>query len=730
LGVNNDLLATALHYLKHYWREIVASLIIFILLGIGLTLLEKTYELYIARAKFIPHETKKESQSILPYLYTGRKEIPPEQKLMAMIASREVIREFVDSTRYRFDILEKNPPKMKIWSITVKEIPPEETLTVRTNVDNPYVQIQSDLDGEVKLVFLDPEEAAERFYDNLKIKVMNIQEMLGISRNPESPVIGEENLKVVIFQLSRSDPFVKKVVEEFANFILKYNMRDKTLKYQNSKRFISRQINNYMSELDKINYQIRIFQLQNAYVEMDRRSPAWAELLELEKQKIEIETEMDYLRRWLKKSGDIEYIATSDPLLKEKLLALYTLQDSIKYMELIYGKESQEYKLAVSRLEKLRESIKRTVEERLKNMESRLQFIRLKEKNIKSMIGRSMENEKEALTLQARKKAIEDILTLLSQRLEEIRIEEAEVVPDFKIMETDMKRVIRGRHWKRNLLASLLFALLFAISYILIMEYASNSIKDPDEVTLKLGIPKEKIYEIPYIEDEDEMPIYILLKDLKNKLIQGSGALESFRIIALREIVNKNLKKTGVTSSIQGEGKTFFLINLAAVLAMMRKKVVVIDGDMRKKNISDMFEVRDREGLANITEDVDFESLIYPVRDTLHIIPAGKRFIDPIAIFSHPRYDELIGFLEQRYDYILLDIPPVLNVAETTLSVEKIGKVFFIIRAFHTEVEAIERALSMIDDEHITAYILNSVGFTRTGYYRYYRYYRKYYYNK
>lgn len=727
MNVNNDLLATGLYYVRHYWREIVASFIVFLILGIALTLMEKTYELYISRAKFIPYETRKESQSILPYLYMGRKEVPPEQKLLAMIASREVIREFVDSTGYRFVVEEKSPPRMKILSIRVKEIPPQETITVRVNVDNPYVEVRADRDGDVKLKFLSSEQAAERLYRKLHIKVMNIQEMLGISRNVESPMLGEDNLKVVIFQISEGDPYVKEVVDRFSRFILKYNMRDKTLKYQNSKRFISRQINNYMEELDKINYQIRVFRLRNAYVEIDRKSPAWAELLELERQKIEIETEIDFLRRWLNREEGLEYIITSDDLLRERLKALYTLQDSLNLMGILYGKESQEYRIMESRLEQMRESLKRMVKERLKNMESRLQYIKLKERNIKNMIGRSMENEKEALTLQARKKAIEDILTLLSQRLEEIRIEEAEVVPDFKIMEIEMERVIRGRHWKRNLLASLLFALLFAISYILIVEYASNTVRDPDEVAIKLNIPKEKLYEIPYIEDEDEMPINILLKDLRNKLIQGSGALESFRIIALREIINRNIKKTGATSSIQGEGKTFFLVNLAAVLAMMKKRVVVVDGDMRKKNISEMFNLKEAEGLTNITEGADFDSIIHPVKETLHIIPAGRRFIDPIAVFSSPEYDRLMEYLEGKYDYILMDIPPVLNVAETTLTVEKLGKVFFIIRASHTQVEAIERAMSMLEAQDIIAYILNSVGFTRTGYYRYYRYYRKYY---
>ena len=700
-----------------------------LILGIILTLTERTYEMYRASAGFIPYESKRESQSILPYLYTGRKEIPPEQKLLAIIASKEVLKEFIDSTGYRFHIIDKSPAKMKILSVKVKEIPPDSIYTVITNREDPYVEITATEDGSVKLRFIPSEEAAKELFKKLKVRLMNIQELLGISGQMEGPSFTEENLKVVIFNITEMEPYIKEMVEEFSRFLIKYNIREKTLKYQNSKRFISRQIQNYMDELDRLNYRIRIFKLKSTYMDTDRKNPAWLELLELEKEKIAIKTEIEFMKRWLKGEIEPEFIISTDEELKYRLQELYVLEDSLSSMEILYGKNSLQYKLLKEKLKKIKENLKDYVEKRIRNLQARLQFVNLKEKNLKNLIGKSMEQEKEILTLQARKKAIEDILTLLSQRLEEIRIEEAEVVPDFKIMEISMRKIIKGRHWKRNLFASLLFALLFAISYILVSEYSSNTIRTPDEMYIKLGIPKDKLYEIPYIEEEDEMPINILMKNLKDKLIHGSGVLEAFRMIALREVINRQLKVSGATSSVQKEGKTFFLINLAAVLSMMRKKVVVIDGDLRKKNISDMFQLKGKPGLSNIsdTEDISFENIIYNVSDNLHIVPAGDKFVDPIAIFSSEKYIQLLEYLKGKFDYVLVDIPPLLNVAETSVSVDKLDKVFFIVRAFYTEMGAIEKALAMLEKDKIAAYILNSVGLTGGRYYGYYRYYQRYY---
>ncbi len=716
--------------MRYYWKQILISTVLMLIIGVVLTLMERTYEIYLANAGFIPYESRRESQSILPYLYTGRKEIPPEQKLLAIIASKEVLREFIDSTGYRFHIIDKSPQKMKILSVKVKEIPPDSIYTVITNREDPYVEISSDVDGTVKLEFIPSEEAAMELYRDLEVKLMNIQEILGISQPVEGPSLGEENLKVVIFQLAERDPYIREIVKEFSRFLIRYNIREKTLKYQNSKRFISRQIQNYMDELDRLNYRIRIFKLKSTYMDTDKKNPAWVELLELERQKISIRTEIEFMKRWLKGEIEPQFIVSTDEDIKYKIQELYMLEDSLSTLEILYGKNSQQYRLLKEKLEKTRENFRDFIKKRIKNMEARLQFLNMKERNIKSLIGKSMEQEKEILTLQARKKAIEDILTLLSQRLEEIRIEEAEVVPDFKIMEVSMRRVIKGRHWKRNLLASILFALLFAISYILIAEYASNTIRTADEVFIKLGIPREKLYEIPYIEDEDEMPINILLKNMKEKLIQGSGALEAFRMIALREIINRNLRLTGATSSIQGEGKTFFLINLAAVLAMMRRRVVVLDGDLRKKNISELFDLKGRTGLSSIMDIESFDEIIHRVSDNLYIVPAGDRFVDPIAIFSSEKYDRLLQHLKENFDYVLVDIPPVLNVAETSVSIDKLEKVFFIIRALYTETGAVEKALAMLQDDKIEAYILNSVGITGGGYYGYYRYYRKYYYSR
>ncbi|MEN3014440.1 MAG: hypothetical protein ABDH23_07520, partial [Endomicrobiia bacterium] len=132
------------------------------------------------------------------------------------------------------------------------------------------------------------------------------------------------------------------------------------------------------------------------------------------------------------------------------------------------------------------------------------------EKKIGNEINFSLEIEKEALSLVSRKKAIEDIITLLSQRMEEIKIQEAEIVPDIRILEFTEKPYIsvKGRNWIRNITFSMLFSLFFSIAFIILKEYRTNVIKNADEVALKLDI--KKVYILPSVSDIEYLPFNVL----------------------------------------------------------------------------------------------------------------------------------------------------------------------------------------------------------------------------
>jgi len=116
-----------------------------------------------------------------------------------------------------------------------------------------------------------------------------------------------------------------------------------------------------------------------------------------------------------------------------------------------------------------------------------------------------------------------------------------------------------------------------------------------------------------------------------------------------------------VTSTVSGEGKTFFSVNLSGILAFSNKKVVVIDFDMRRPNIHKAFNVQNLKGISTILSGLDAvdDCIINSETPNLDLITAGPIPPNPSELILSPRMEQLIANLRERYDYIIIDTPPV-----------------------------------------------------------------------
>jgi capsular exopolysaccharide synthesis family protein len=119
-------------------------------------------------------------------------------------------------------------------------------------------------------------------------------------------------------------------------------------------------------------------------------------------------------------------------------------------------------------------------------------------------------------------------------------------------------------------------------------------------------------------------------------------------------------KVIGITSSGQGEGKTFCASNLSVVMAQSGKKTLLIDADLRKPRIAARFDVDNAAGLASYLTGAHTADDIIQVTatDNLHIIPSGPLPASPLNLLGTPRMEALLEKVRQEYDYIILDTPP------------------------------------------------------------------------
>ena len=152
------------------------------------------------------------------------------------------------------------------------------------------------------------------------------------------------------------------------------------------------------------------------------------------------------------------------------------------------------------------------------------------------------------------------------------------------------------------------------------------------------------------------------------------------------------------TSYTPNSGKTFITANTALCLADARKKVVVVDADMRKRSLSGVFKMKHKvTGLSNYLYDrnVKLDDIIYKdVKPGVDFVPAGPTPPNPGELLARPRFDEFIKQLRERYEYILLDTVPVQQLADSLIINRAVETNIFILRSGQLD----RRILPRIDE--------------------------------
>lgn len=200
----------------------------------------------------------------------------------------------------------------------------------------------------------------------------------------------------------------------------------------------------------------------------------------------------------------------------------------------------------------------------------------------------------------------------------------------------------------------------------------------------------------------------------------------------------------GMSSALSGEGKSLTSVNLAYTLAQLNKRVIILDCDMRRPTLAEKMSLNKKPGLSEyLTGQHEFKEVIqrYGAEDTevaFHVISAGENPPNPVEMLSSLRMERLLNALRDAYDYVILDLPPVMEVTDAMAIAPKIDGILLVVRQNYCDRILLNETVQQF--EFISAKILGIVfNCTResTGkrysrdarYYRRYcrRYYRKYY---
>ena len=184
------------------------------------------------------------------------------------------------------------------------------------------------------------------------------------------------------------------------------------------------------------------------------------------------------------------------------------------------------------------------------------------------------------------------------------------------------------------------------------------------------------------------------------------------------------LKTLMVTSAGPGEGKTTTIANLAVAFAQAGKKVVLMDGDLRKPALHRIFNLANVTGLSNLlVNGGSFETVIQHFSGVkLDIITAGDAVPNQAELLASPLIHELVRQLRNSYDLVLIDSPPILPVTDAQLLAGCVDGILLVVRSGTVAEEDLIKAKGLLDmvGARVIGTVLNKKKVGKKSYYDYY----------
>lgn len=302
--------------------------------------------------------------------------------------------------------------------------------------------------------------------------------------------------------------------------------------------------------------------------------------------------------------------------------------------------------------------------------------------------------------------------------------------------------------YRMNLGFGLMLGIFLGVGMAFALEYLDRTLRSLDHVERFLHVPAlglipsvtgnpGSVYGSRYAKEArkrnrkltgvDESPISIDLLPHAHPRSAVSEAYRSFRTSLLLSRAG-GLKTIVITSVMPGEGKTTTAANLAVVLAQLGKRVLLIDADLHKPRLHEMFAISNRVGLVSVlAENTDMASVIVPALiPGLFIVPSGPSSPNPSGLLSSDAMKTFLDTTRQTFDYIILDTPPVGPVADAILLGYQSDGVVLCVMGGKTSRERViqVRDRLMRSNVRLLGVLLNNLNQSSSEYAEYYGAYR------
>ncbi|MCM1530583.1 MAG: polysaccharide biosynthesis tyrosine autokinase, partial [Alistipes sp.] len=290
-------------------------------------------------------------------------------------------------------------------------------------------------------------------------------------------------------------------------------------------------------------------------------------------------------------------------------------------------------------------------------------------------------------------------------------------------------------HTTKNTAIGGLAALMLAVLIILAVDFFDNTIKSSENLEKKYDKPI--LGEIEEIKNPDgkkadknatKKPA-MLDKNVSFNVVEGYKSMRTNLLFALSTSENKAFV---ISSANPDEGKSTTAVNVAITLAQGNHKVLLCDGDLRKPVQAANFGVKNKKGLSSLLSKMsEIKDCIQSTDiENLDLLPSGEIPPNPSELLGSARMEEVLKQLSERYDYIIIDAPPI-NIVSDALNLSRfVAGIMMVVKYGSTTFDDVENAMNRIqlaDMKHL-GFVLNDIETKHgSGYYsKYGKYQYKY----
>lgn len=275
----------------------------------------------------------------------------------------------------------------------------------------------------------------------------------------------------------------------------------------------------------------------------------------------------------------------------------------------------------------------------------------------------------------------------------------AQIVDNAQIPKTPIKP-----NKKINISISFIMGIIVSFGLSLLLEFFNDTIKSENDVEKYLDTPL-----LGSIQKQNNNTSLVVERDPKSPVTESYKTLRTNILFSLS---NRNIKTLLISSSNPKEGKTTTAANLAASVAQVGKRTLLIDCDLRKPWVHRCFNISNQLGLSDLLFDgKQIDEVISKINNKLDVLSAGRITYNPSELLSSQRMKSLLIEMENEYDYVILDTPPLIAFTDAlTLAAERIG-VVLVLSSEETKIQVCQKAKQLLQNVNasLIGVVLNKV---------------------